>query len=175
MLLMRARFAVVVLACTLLPLPRQQATAQRTGDGRAGIPPVHQDTTRGRNRDGLFVDRAMVGLLANAAVLAPTALLYSTTKSEMVLFTGVLTQLVITPFAVARVGRDTDCGTLGRMAMAFGGALAGLGGSILFAEERYQNEHPHTHDDRPIMRPAGVTALAIGIPLGAAAAIYDCQ
>jgi hypothetical protein len=172
---MRGLVVLVVLACAFAPVTDVQA--QRRVDGLAGIPPVTRDTTRGRSREAVFVQRAAVATLANGVVLAPTALLYRATKSEMVLFTGIMTQLVITPFAAAMIGSNAerDCGVMGRVALAFGGALMGLGGSILFSEERYQREHPHEHDDRALMRPAGVTALAIGVPLGAAAALYDCR
>ena len=176
---MRGFVAVAVLACTLSPL--SQAAGQRWGGtGVARAPQgTQQDTSRRRSRDAAFVDRAITATLVNAAILAPTVVAYQTSKSETVLITGVVAQLMVTPFVAARIGdngtRAWRCSAGGRAFMAFGGALMGLGGSILFSEDRYQAEHPHTHEDRPLMRPFGVAALALGVPLGAAAALYDCR
>jgi len=173
---MRRLVAVVVLACTLSPL--SQAAAQRWSVDGVKRSAQQPDTSHRRSRDAVFLDRAIVGMLVNASILAPTVVAYQTTKNPSIMAGGVVAQLMVTSFVVARMGdnrsRDWGCSQAGRLFMAFGGALTGAAGSILFSEARYQAEHSHTHGD-PLMRPMGTAALAIGVPLGAAAALYDCR
>jgi hypothetical protein len=183
--LMRGLVAVAVLACTIAPLT--QAAGQRKDDNVAGYtaPPqgTTQDTSRRRSREAVFMDRAIVGMLVNGSILAPTVVAYQTTKNPSIMAGGVLAQLMVTSFVVARMGdnrqtygrRDWLCSPSGRLFSAFTGALTGAAGGILFSEARYQAEHAHTHDEQQMMRPLGIAALTIGIPLGAAAAIYDCR
>ena len=169
---MRGLVAVAVLACTLTPFT--QATAQRWQEGRIGAQqPVHRDTTRGRSRDALFVQRAMVATATSAAILLPTVAAYRSTGSERLLVGGVLTQLAVTSYVAATAKGSQRCSKGRRMWLALGGALMGSGGAMLFAETEYQEQHPHEHTS--LMRPMGISALALGVPLGAAAGLYNCN
>ena len=176
---MRGLVAVTVMAFSFAPFT--EAAAQRWAmDGIRGPGQgTQQDTSRRRSRDAVFLDRALTATMVNAAILAPTVVAYQTSRNETVLAAGVIAQLMVTSSIAARIGENNSggwrCSRGGRLLMAFGGALTGLGGSILFSEDRYQAEHPHTHEDRPLMRPFGVAALALGVPIGAAAALYDCR
>jgi hypothetical protein len=165
---MRSRFAALVVGSVL---PFSQALAQSATPSGLGQP-VHQDTTRGRHRDWLLVQRATVATAVNALVLVPTVAAYRATGSEKILIGGVVTQLALTSYAAAVTKGSRRCSMGRRAFMALGGALAGAGGAVLFAEQQYQEQHPHEHASP--MRPMGVASLALGVPLGAAAGLYNC-
>lgn len=149
-------------------------TAQRT-DGRSGMPPVHQDSTR-PSRDGLFVRRAVQAsytALIAAVPFSIYALRQDGWPSDDVLIAGGLTYIGAATLGAAR-RRSSTCSFGERLLRATGGAIAGASTGMLWhiATDGDAYAAHHATDDRRRITAAG---FAFGVPLGAAAALYNCR
>jgi hypothetical protein len=164
---------LVLVAALLLPLPA--ASAQRVEDGRAGMPPVHQDSTR-PSREALFVRRAVQSSFTAVIAMVPFAV-YAMQQdgaaSENLMIGGALSYLGAATLGAAR-RRSSNCSLGTRVWRASGGALAGMSAGLFWhiaadGDEYYQH---HANDARTRVSAA---SFIVGVPLGAAAALYNCR
>jgi hypothetical protein len=167
------RSQLVLIAALLLPLPA--ASAQRIEDGRAGMSPVHQDSTR-PSREGLFVRRAVQSSYTALVSMVPFAI-YAMQQdgpvSDNLLIAGGLSYIGAAALGAAR-RRSSNCSFGERLLRASGGAIAGMASGLLWhiaMDGDAYYEH-HADDNRGRITAAG---FAFGVPLGAAAALYNCR
>ena len=159
---MRSRVAVFLLA-GVIPLSRVLAQGY----------PIHQDTSRGHSREVIFLHRALAATAANTAILVPTITAYRASGSERWLIGGAVAQLAVTSYVASMARGSQRCGRGRRLWLALGGAIIGAGGAVLMAEPELQERHAHEHP--ALTRPVTLASLALGVPLGAAAGLYNCS
>jgi hypothetical protein len=164
---------LALVAALFLPVPA--ASAQRIEDGRSGMPPVHQDSTR-PSREALFVRRAVQSGFTAVITMVPFAV-YAVQQdgraSDNLLIGGALSYLGAATLGAAR-RRSSNCSLGTRLWRASGGAIAGMSTGLLWhiaTDGDAYNQH-HADDNRGRMTAAG---FAFGVPLGAAAALYNCR
>ena len=169
--MMRARFAVL-LAVTCIPLSKVRA--QRVADGLGRGPGIHRDSTRRPSREALFVERGVRALGTGLVVAAPFAIgaAYRDADRKSLAVAGALAYLGTTSYVAARLGGSNRCRGTARMLLAFGGALTGAVSGHFVAAQAYPSSHP---DDMSHSRPATLASVLLGMPFGAAAALYNCN
>jgi hypothetical protein len=152
------------------------AQAQRVEDGRIGMPPVHQDTMR-PSAEGIFVRRAVQSsytALIAAVPFAIYAMQQDGPSSETLLFTGSLSYVAAATLGAAR-RRSRTCSFGERLWRASGGALAGMAASASLWHIATDGENYDAHHANDARGRISAASFVVGVPLGAAAALYTCR
>lgn len=168
--MLHRRLTFLLLAVALVPMP--DAGAQRVGDRRAGVPSVTQDTARRPRREVLFVQRAAVSAVSALALGVPLVIIGSRSGSPHMRTAGGMAYLASAAVGAAAVRHSRNCSMGRRLWLSLGGALAGAVGGAFAAANAFDapRDEPHEAQSRP-----GLAGAMILIPLGSAAALYNCN
>jgi hypothetical protein len=165
---------LTVLAAVFCASTAAPATGQSWAEGRVAFSQerIHRDSTRRPSRQALFIHRAAVASASALVVAAPLAIVAARNDSDEMWVAGTLAYLATTSVVAASVKGSRNCGRGRRLWLAFGGALAGVVGGTFAAAEAFAAARPDEPHE-PLPRP-GIVGAIIGVPLGAAAALYTC-
>ena len=171
---MRWSFVVVgiaLAAATSLPAQRVDATQLAVQQQ-----PVHRDTTR-PSPDAMFVRRAVQASVTSLGAMVPfavAAVVREGRVSQDFLFAGSITYLAAATYG-ASIARSRDCGRGTRLWRAFGGALVGATGGVLAGLMADQPEYQDPNYGPAARHRLSVSGFVLGVPVGAAAALYSCR